>query len=106
MPWAWDNGNVVMDAHPNCGEWLRDLRADAEITQRELAEMVLADLGTIEAIEAGQLDIPTEMLGRFARVYGMSRTAFADACRDHGSAAHRRKDRPSRLPQERSSDAA
>ncbi|MFQ5970751.1 MAG: helix-turn-helix domain-containing protein [Alphaproteobacteria bacterium] len=75
-----------MDAHPNRGKWLRELRAEAKITQRELAEMVLADLGTIEAIEAGKLDIPTEMLGRFARIYGMSPTVFADAYRDHGSA--------------------
>ncbi len=63
------------------GVWLRGLRMDAEITQRELAEQVGApDTYWIEEIEAGRRAVPVAFFTAFARTFGVPVDVFVARC--------------------------
>lgn len=51
---------------------LRDLREDADLTQKELAEMLHVRQNTYSQYENGQRQIPIESLISVARFYGVS----------------------------------
>ncbi len=51
---------------------IRDLREDADLKQRELAEILCCSQRVYSNYERGELDIPTEILIKLARYYGTS----------------------------------
>ena len=51
---------------------IRDLREDADLTQRELAEILHCSQRVYSNYERGELDIPTEILIRLANFYNIS----------------------------------
>ena len=51
---------------------IRDLREDSDLKQRELAEILGCSQRVYSNYERGELDIPTEVLIKLARHYGVS----------------------------------
>lgn len=51
---------------------IRDLREDADLTQREMGQALLCSQQVYANYELGQRDIPTEMLIRLARFHKTS----------------------------------
>lgn len=51
---------------------IRDLREDADLTQREIAEILNCSQRVYSNYERGELDIPTEILIRLANFYNTS----------------------------------
>lgn len=51
---------------------IRDLREDSDLKQRELAEILGCSQRVYSNYERGDLDIPTEVLIKLARHYGVS----------------------------------
>lgn len=51
---------------------IRDLREDADLTQREIAEILNCSQRVYSNYERGELDIPTEILIRLANFYDTS----------------------------------
>lgn len=51
---------------------IRDLREDNDLKQRELAEILGCSQRVYSNYERGDLDIPTEVLIKLARHYGVS----------------------------------
>ena len=51
---------------------IRDLREDADLTQRELAAILNCSQRVYSNYERGELDIPTEILIRLANFYDTS----------------------------------
>lgn len=51
---------------------IRDLREDADLTQREIAEILNCSQRVYSNYERGELDIPTEILIRLANFYDVS----------------------------------
>lgn len=51
---------------------LRDLREDNDLTQRQLAEHLNCSQVCYSRYELGQRDIPTDVLIKLARFYGVS----------------------------------
>lgn len=51
---------------------IRDLREDRDLKQRELAEMLHCSQQVYSNYELGERDIPTEVLIRLAKFYGVS----------------------------------
>ncbi len=51
---------------------IRDLREDRDLRQRELAEYLNCSQQVYSNYELGQRDIPSEMLIRLSRFYGVS----------------------------------
>ncbi len=49
---------------------IRDLREDAELFQKDLANMLSCSQRTYSDYERGKLDIPTDVLIRLADYYG------------------------------------
>ncbi len=51
---------------------IRDLREDGDLKQRELAEILGCSQRVYSNYERGDLDIPTEVLIKLSRYYGVS----------------------------------
>lgn len=51
---------------------IRDLREDSDLKQRELAEILGCSQRVYSNYERGDLDIPTEVLIKLSRHYGVS----------------------------------
>ncbi|MBQ7906351.1 MAG: helix-turn-helix transcriptional regulator [Clostridia bacterium] len=51
---------------------IKDLREDADLTQRQIAEYLHIKQNTYSQYETGQRQIPIEVLVRLARLYGTS----------------------------------
>ncbi len=51
---------------------IRELREDRDLTQRELAAVLNCSQQVYSNYELGQRDIPTDVLIRLARFYGVS----------------------------------
>lgn len=51
---------------------IRDLREDSDLKQRELADILGCSQRVYSNYERGDLDIPTEVLIKLARYYGVS----------------------------------
>lgn len=51
---------------------IRELREDRDLTQRELAAVLNCSRQVYSNYELGQRDIPTDVLIRLARFYGVS----------------------------------
>ncbi len=51
---------------------IRDLREDSDLKQRELADILGCSQRVYSNYERGDLDIPTEVLIKLARFYGVS----------------------------------
>ena len=51
---------------------VRDLREDRDLTQRELATYLCCSQQVYSNYELGQRDIPTEILIKLSRFYGVS----------------------------------
>lgn len=63
------------------GQWMQGLRQSAELTAAEVAEQIAAPSARwVEEIEAGQRPVASSYYASFARVYGVSLSAFAADC--------------------------
>ena len=51
---------------------IRDLREDRDLTQRELAETLHCSQQVYSNYELGQRDIPTDVLIKLSKFYGVS----------------------------------
>lgn len=51
---------------------LRDLREDADLKQRQLAELLSVSQATYSRYESGELDVPSSVLIRLADFYSVS----------------------------------
>lgn len=51
---------------------LRDLREDADLKQRQLAELLSVSQATYSRYESGELDVPSSVLIRLADFYTVS----------------------------------
>ena len=51
---------------------IRDLREDRDMTQRELAALLCCSQQVYSNYELGQRDIPTEILIKLSKLYGVS----------------------------------
>lgn len=51
---------------------IRDLREDKDLKQRELADMLSCSQRVYSNYERGDLDIPTEILIKLAKIHGTS----------------------------------
>lgn len=51
---------------------IRDLREDRDLTQRELSEMLSCSQQVYSNYELGQRDIPTDVLIKLSKFYGVS----------------------------------
>ena len=60
--------------------WFRGLRRSAQVTSRELAEQIGAEVELIEALEGGQKEVPAALYPDFAGVFGISVQEFAKTC--------------------------
>ena len=67
-----------MRACAQAGTWLSKRRSAAEITQGELAEMLLVDEQTVAQAEAGAAPLGDPEIARAARVFGLAPAEFAD----------------------------
>lgn len=72
--------NRIQRLRPREGKWFYGLRQAAEITRRELAEQVDADMDLINAIERGTAEVPAALYPDFAAVFGISVHDFAKTC--------------------------
>ena len=61
-----------MSDYAEAGAWLQGMRRSAEITQQELAEMLLLDEDQIVAAESGKALIDEHSLTGAARIFGVS----------------------------------
>ncbi len=55
-----------------CYRRIRDLREDADLKQREIAAILNCSQRVYSNYERGDLDIPTEVLIKLSRYYGVS----------------------------------
>ncbi len=60
-----------MSSEMAAGQCLRDLREAAQITQAELAEMLMIGAHTIAEIEKGAKAVPSFAMAHLARVFDM-----------------------------------
>lgn len=51
---------------------IRDLREDHDLTQAEMGQILSCSQRVYSNYERGELDIPTEILRRLARYYGVT----------------------------------
>lgn len=51
---------------------IRDLREDRDLTQKKMGEILSCSQRVYSNYERGELDIPTEILIKLARYYGVS----------------------------------
>lgn len=72
--------NRIQRLRPREGKWFHGLRAEAEITRRELAEQVDVDIELIDAIEQGTAKVPAALYPDFALVFGVKAQDFAKTC--------------------------
>ncbi len=70
-----------MSDYAEAGAWLRGMRRAAEITQHELAEMLLLDEKQIVAAESGNVLIDESNLSLAARVFGVSAHSLKESYR-------------------------
>mgnify|MGYP000136945113 CR=1 FL=1 len=51
---------------------IRDLREDSDLTQRQIAEVLLCDQSLYSKYERGERELPLNLTVKLARYYGVS----------------------------------
>ena len=63
---------------------IRDLREDRDLTQKEIAKMLSCSQQVYSNYELGQRDIPTDILIKLSRLYGVTTDYILGLSNDPG----------------------